>query len=213
MAITYTDLKAQLLQFTRDDDPVNSVPLHDTIIAESEDFLSSVMSTVRQLRQSATITLVATQPYVPLPANFRSVEHWTLTVPGNRTHVLQARPAQFIELIYPFLSQTSRPAYYAIWNQSNFRVAPVPDINYSTVLNYLAKWQHLGPTQATTDLSTDFPELLRIACLSHFEVMRRFPEQRADYDERLKTLLTAAGVVDTAQRRDAMGAHMGGASA
>lgn len=209
--LTYAGLKTQLGQYTRDDDP-NSTPLLDTVIYESEELLSELMATLKQLQQSAPINLVVGQPDVTIPSTFRSSEHWTLT-DGTRTHVIKQRTPQFIEQIYPFTTRTSRPDYYAIWNATTFRLAPTPDDTYPTILNFLAKWQHLSSTQTTTDLSTCFPELLRMACLSHWEIMRRRPEQRGDYEARFKTLLSAAGIADTAQRRDALAAHMMGVPA
>lgn len=209
--LTYAGLKTQLGQYTRDDDP-NSTPLLDTVIYESEELLSELMATLKQLQQSSTIVLVVGQPDVAMPSTLRSVEHWTL-LDGTRNYVIARRPPQFIEQIYPFTSRTGRPAYYAIWNTTNFRLAPTPDDTYPTVINFIAKWQHLSSTQTTTDLSTCFPELLRMACLSHWEIMRRRPEQRADYEARFKTLISAAGIADTAQRRDALAAHMMGVPA
>jgi hypothetical protein len=60
---------------------------------------------------------------------------------------------------------TGVPKYYSNWDETRIVVAPTPNATYTIQLNYILKPTGLSSSNATTYLSTEFPNGLLYACL------------------------------------------------
>ena len=104
--------------------------------------------------------------FLTTPSDF--LAPFSLAVISSNTYdYLDLKHNSFIKEFVSDTSTRGKPRYYAIFDQSSFEVAPVPDENYTVELHYLATPTSLtaGADSGTTYLSTDAPDTLLYGCL------------------------------------------------
>ena len=144
MAWTFTTLKTAIQDYleTTETTFVNNLP---TIILQAEDrILKSVQ--LPDFRKNATGNTSQGNQYLSMPSDF--LAPYSLSVDNTGYEFLVFKDVNFIREAYPASSTTGTPKYYAIFDESNFLLAPTP--NYLTgTTNYT-----VDPTP-TTSLSAE----------------------------------------------------------
>jgi len=88
-------------------------------------------------------------------------------IDSNQYSYLELKHNSFIKEYAPDSTTRGKPKYYALFDQSTFELAPVPDQDYTVEFHYLYRPASItsGATSTTTYLSTESPDLLLYACL------------------------------------------------
>ena len=112
-------------------------------------------------------------------------------ISSNTYDYLDLKHNSFIKEFATDTTTRGKPRYYAIFDQSSFEVAPVPDTSYTMELHYLAKPQSLtAASSGTTYLSTDAPDTLLYGCLLEGAVFLKLdPQDIGLYEARFKESL------------------------
>jgi hypothetical protein len=139
MAISFSDFLTEVRNFTE----VDSNVLTDTIISQ---FLRHTELDIANkvdyddTRKYATSSFTSGKRFLVTPSDFlviRSLQVFSTTSisTGDRTF-MEKRDTSFITE-YNGTGATGVPKYYANWDESSIVVAPTPDANYATQLNYI----------------------------------------------------------------------------
>jgi len=116
----------------------------------------------------------------------------SITNSSSKEFLLQ-KDVNFIQEVNPNSSTTGTPKYYALFDSSNFILAPTPDANYVTEVHYYYRPTSLtsGSDSGTTWLSTNAPNTLLYGCLFEAYVfMKGEQDVLAMYDKRFTESLS-----------------------
>ena len=167
MAWTFTTLKNALQDYleTTETTFVNNLP---TIILQAEDrILKSVQ--LPDFRKNATGNTTQGNQYLSMPSDF--LAPYSLSVDNTGYEFLIFKDVNFIREAYPASSTTGTPKYYAIFDESNFILAPTPDYltgttNYTVELHYFYKPESITTaSDGTSWLGTNAESTLFYGCL------------------------------------------------
>jgi hypothetical protein len=104
--------------------------------------------------------------------------------------------------MFPVLTDTSTPKYYAEWQENYFYIGPTPDAAYNFELMMYQQPPSLDVTQQTNYLTDNAPDLLLYSTLLEAEGYlkndERLPVWKAARDE----ILQNYGVLDTRRQSD-----------
>lgn len=148
--------------------------------------------------KTATISILANTPLVSLAAvtGFISVDD--LTVPGYG--ILEQKDTGFIREAYPDDTETGPPRYFAMQNNLQILLGPVPDINYTANLEYFGKWPSLvdlGQSNVTagqeTFISANFETALLSMCMYYANLWMKDKDGAAMY---YQEALAGLGLID-----------------
>ena len=167
MAWTFTTLKNALQDYleTTETTFVNNLP---TIILQAEDrILKSVQ--LPDFRKNATGNTTQGNQYLSMPSDF--LAPYSLSVDNTGYEFLIFKDVNFIREAFPSSSTTGTPKYYAIFDESNFLLAPPPDYltgttNYTVELHYFYKPESITTaSDGTSWLGTNAESTLFYGCL------------------------------------------------
>lgn len=106
---------------------------------------------------------------MPKPAFWRETISFTYTFTNAdgdaETATLYLRTLEFLKQYAP-TAEPGAPVYYADYNISHFRIAPVPDAAYQFELVYYARLQPLSTENQTNWLTLNAPQALLYAALT-----------------------------------------------
>ena len=109
-------------------------------------------------------TLDASNKYLALPNDFLAPFSLSVTASGNYYFLLN-KDVNYLQEAYPDVTETGRPQFYAIFDDTNLLVAPTPDSAYTVEFHYLYEPAGLSSTNTTTWLSTNATNALLYAAL------------------------------------------------
>jgi len=162
MAFTYSTLVQAIKDYT-DNTETTFVSQIDQFITNAEQrILMEVQLPV--FRKNVSGTLSQDNKYLGLPADFLAPFSLSV-VSSNNYYFLINKDVNFLQEAYPDLTEKARPQYYAIFNDNNLLVAPMPDVDYSMEFHYVYSPDGMSPTTTTTWLGTNAPDALLYGCL------------------------------------------------
>jgi hypothetical protein len=120
----------------------------------------------------------------------------------NEETFLDFRDVSFLKEYWEDSSQIGKPKYYAVWNQNTFLLAPTPNVSYSVELGYIRKPAGLTPSNQTTWLSLNAPEVLLYGCLVQAYSYTKGPLDMLGYfANSYKEALAGLGIEQQGRRR------------
>jgi|TARA_R110000803_G_scaffold32838_1_gene72106 hypothetical protein len=164
MSFTLSTLKTAIQDYLETDETTFVANLDNFILQAEERILKSVQ--VPDQRKNVQGSVSTDVRFLTTPSDF--LAPFSLAVISSNTYdYLDLKHNSFIKEFVSDTSTRGKPRYYAIFDQSSFEVAPVPDENYTVELHYLATPTSLtaGADSGTTYLSTDAPDTLLYGCL------------------------------------------------
>jgi len=164
----------ELVQKIRDYTEVSSSVLTDTIVngfIQDAEFRILREVDSDNNRRYVSANLIASTRFIDVPTDLLIVRSAQIvdsdladgSTDQNRDF-LQFRDTSFMSEFNP-TAVTGVPKYYSNWDETRIVVAPTPNATYTIQLNYILKPTGLSSSNATTYLSTEFPNGLLYACL------------------------------------------------
>ena len=179
--------------------------LNNIILQAEERILKSVQ--IPDQRKNVTGNVTTDNRFLGTPTDF--LAPFSLAVISSNTYdYLDLKHNSFIKEFVSSSATRGTPRYYAIFDQTTFEIAPVPDANYSMELHYLAKPVSLtaGGDSGTTYLSTEAPDTLLYGCLLEGAIFLKLdPADIGLYEARFKEgLLRLKNLGEGRDTRDEM---------
>tara|TARA_R110002020_G_scaffold88008_2_gene216524 strand:+ start:3964 stop:4599 length:636 start_codon:yes stop_codon:yes gene_type:complete len=160
--MNYSTLVQAIQDYTQNAE-TTFVSMIDTFIGSAEErLLFDVQLPVFRKNQQGTLS--QSNKYLALPADF--LAPFSLSaITGNNYYFLLNKDVNYLQEAYPDETETGRPKFYAIFDDLNLLVAPVPDADYTMEFHYLYEPAGLSETTTTTWLSTNATNALLYATL------------------------------------------------
>ena len=160
--MTYAQLVQAIKDYT-DNQETTFVDQIDQFIKNAEErILYDVQLPVFTKNQQGV--LASDNKYLALPNDF--LAPFSLSViTGNNYYFLLNKDVNYLQEAYPDTTETGRPQFYAIFDDTNLLVAPVPDLSYTVEFHYLYQPAGISASNTTTWLSTNASNALLYASL------------------------------------------------
>jgi hypothetical protein len=187
MAFTYATLVQAIKDYT-DNTETTFVDQIDRFISNAEQrILFEVQLPVFRKNQQGTLN--ASNKYLALPTDF--LAPFSLSVVSSNTyHFLLNKDVNFIQASYPDTTETGRPKFYAIFDDTNLIVGPVPDAAYTMEFHYFYAPTGLSSSNTTTWLGTNaYDALLYAALVEAYIFMKGDAELLSYYQGRYQETL------------------------
>jgi hypothetical protein len=135
----------------------------DTFIKQAE---QRIFNTVELLvaRESISGTLVAGNPYLPVPQDWLANFSFAVIDGSGRYEYLINKDINFIRTAYPDPAYEALPVHYAFFNETEFLLGPTPDTSYSYALDYY-RYPESIVTAGTSWLGDNFDSALLYGAL------------------------------------------------
>ena len=190
MSFTFATLKSAIQDYT-DNSETTFVNNLSIFIKEAEErILKNVQLSL--FRKNSTGTASSSNKYLAMPSDF--LAPFSLSVLSSSAHeFLEFKDVNFIQTFTPNPATTGTPRYYAIFDVSNFILAPTPDAAYTAELHYYYRPASLtaGSDSGTTWLSENAPNALLYGCLVEaYTFMKGEQDVMAMYDKRFAESLS-----------------------
>tara|TARA_R100000963_G_C4641373_1_gene105020 strand:+ start:1301 stop:1948 length:648 start_codon:yes stop_codon:yes gene_type:complete len=184
MSFTFATLKSAIQDYT-DNSETTFVNNLSIFIKEAEErILKNVQLSL--FRKNSTGTASSSNKYLAMPSDF--LAPFSLSVLSSSAHeFLEFKDVNFIQTFTPNPATTGTPRYYAIFDVSNFILAPTPDAAYTAELHYYYRPASLtaGSDSGTTWLSENAPNALLYGCLVEaYTFMKGDPDLLNTYNQR-----------------------------
>ena len=168
--MTYDELKQKIIDYTEVSSNVFTDTILNGFINDAEYRILREVDSDNN-RRYATANLIASTRFIDVPTDLLIVRSAQIvdsdladgSTDQNRDF-LQFRDTSFMSEFNP-TATTGVPKYYSNWDETRIVVAPTPNATYTIQLNYILKPTGLSSSNATTYLSTEFPNGLLYACL------------------------------------------------
>ena len=136
MSFTLATLKTAIQDYLETDETtfVNNL---NTFIEQAEETILKAVQIPDQ-RKNVSGNVSQDNRFLSTPSDF--LAPFSLAViSSNNYDYLDLKHNSFIKEFVSDTTTRGKPRYYAIFDQTTFEIAPVPDANYSMELHYLAK--------------------------------------------------------------------------
>ena len=187
MALTYSTLVQAIKDYTDYEETV-FVSQIDRFIknAEQRILLDVQLPVFRRTQQG---TLNADNKYLALPNDF--LAPFSLSVVSSNTYdFLLNKDVNFIQESYPDTTEKGKPKFYAIFDDTNLIVAPMPDAAYTMEFHYFYAPDGLSATNTSTWLSSNaYDSLLYAALVGAYIFMKGDTELLSYYQGRYQETL------------------------
>ncbi len=195
--LTYDSLLTTVSDYLERDDLLTKIPI---FIMLAEKKTARILKA--QLAQVAvTDALTISNPVVTKPQRWVETISFTIETPDGIV-VLKERTRETIQSMYPVMTDTDVPKYYAEWQENYYYLGPTPDAAYDFELMMYQQPPSLDVTNQTNYLTDNAPDLLLYSTLLEAEGYlkndERLPVWKAARDE----ILQAYGVLDTRRQSD-----------
>ena len=184
MSFTFATLKTAIQDYTDNSETTFVNNLSIFIKASEERILKNVQLSL--FRKNSTGSTTSSNKYLAMPSDF--LAPFSLSVLSSSAHeFLEFKDVNFIQTFTPNPATTGTPRYYAIFDVSNFILAPTPDSTYTAELHYYYRPTSLtaGSDSGTTWLSENAPNALLYGCLVEaYTFMKGDPDLLNTYNQR-----------------------------
>ena len=193
MAWTYTTLVQAIKDYV-DNTETTFVSQIDQFIANAEQRILYEVQ-LPDFRTNATGNITQDIEFLALPTDWIAPFSLSIIL-SNQYYFLENKDVNFLQEGDPLTTEKGRPRYYAIFDSTNFLLAPVPDIAYVAEIHYFYQPTGLSSGNATSWLGTYASDALLYACLIEAYVFMKGDQElmiyyKTRYDEsimRLKNL-------------------------
>jgi hypothetical protein len=191
MSFTFSTLKTAIQDYT-DNSETTFVNNLSIFIKQSEErILKNVQLSL--FRKNSTGSATSSNKYLAMPSDF--LAPFSLSVLSSSAHeFLEFKDVNFIQTFTPNPATTGTPRYYAIFDISNFILAPTPDEAYTAELHYYYRPASLtaGSDSGTTWLSENAPNAMLYGSLVEaYTFMKGEPDMLALYNQRFTEAILA----------------------
>jgi hypothetical protein len=186
MALTYAQLVTALVETTENEEDTFylNIPLF-VRQAEQRIYVDAKIPVTRRLSNSTCSTGVQ---YVSVPSGFVAPISIAVVLAGVHTF-LDNKDVSFLREAYPNAAATGMPKFYALFNESQFIVAPTPDTNCSLEIQYTGFPASIVDT-GTSWLGNNFETVLLYgALINAYIFMKGEPDVLAMYEAKYKEAL------------------------
>ena len=159
MSFTFATLKTAIQDYTDNSETTFVNNLSVFIKTSEERILKNVQLSL--FRKNSTGSTSSSNKYLAMPSDF--LAPFSLSVLSSSSHeFLEFKDVNFIQTFTPNPATTGTPRYYAIFDVSNFILAPTPDAAYTAELHYYYRPASLtaGSDSGTPWLSENAPNAL-----------------------------------------------------
>ena len=200
MSLTLATMKTAIQDYTENTETtfVNNLPLF--IRAAEERILKSVQLSF--FRKNVTANLSASDSFLAIPSDFLAPFSLSFTDSSNNKNFLDFKDVNFLQEFTPNASTTGNPRYYAVFDVSNFIIAPTPASAFAVELHYYYRPGSLttGADSGTTWLSENAELALLYASLYEaYTFMKGEPDVLQNYNARLVEALSALKMLGEAK--------------
>ena len=157
----YTELQASLANWLNRSDLTTEIA-NDFIVLAEKDFNSKLR--IRKQIAQTTITLTAGVETIALPSDFLQVRDFYILSGTQKYAMTYMTPPQMDQI--RGTNTSGMPRVYTILGDT-FRFSPIPDSNYSAVLNYYQQFNALSASNATNYILTNHPSIYLYGSLYH----------------------------------------------
>ena len=185
MAVTYSELTQQILDYTEvSSDVLSSTVTNDFIEHAENRIFRDVDIDVFKSHQTANLT--ASNPFLSLPGGSRpeptslgTVRTMQIFAPsGTPTRsFLEQRDVSYMNEYWPDRTATAEPRYWSWWDHNTIYVAPTPDLAYNVELGITRLPTRLSSSNSTSWLGDNAPALLLYGCLAEAFKFLKGPAQ------------------------------------
>ena len=137
-------------------------------------------------KRNATAPMTPGDRYLSIPADFKAPLSLAVTDGSGEMVFLLNKDVNFIREVYPGTTQ-GLPRFYALFDDTNFILGPIPDSAYETELHYAAEPASVtsGDDSTTTWLSNNAEDALFYGALSEaYTYMKGDEDMLAKSEER-----------------------------
>jgi hypothetical protein len=204
MSFTYAELKTAIQDFTDNTETsfVNNLPV---FIRTAEERIFKLVD-LENFRINQSASMSAGNRFFGAPSNFLASFSLSISVNGSKQFLLQ-KDVNFLQEYWPDSSERSVPAFYALFDDSNFIIAPTPDADYAAELHYYYRPTSLtaGAAGGTTWLSVNAPNALLYASLTEAYIyMKGEQDVLALYEQRFQeSLMRLKNLAEGRENNDA----------
>jgi hypothetical protein len=204
MSFTYAELKTAIQDFTDNTETsfVNNLPV---FIRTAEERIFKLVD-LENFRINQSASMSAGNRFFGAPSNFLASFSLSISVNGSKQFLLQ-KDVNFLQEYWPDSSEQSVPAFYALFDDSNFIIAPTPDADYAAELHYYYRPTSLtaGAAGGTTWLSVNAPNALLYASLTEAYIyMKGEQDVLALYEQRFQeSLMRLKNLAEGRENNDA----------
>jgi hypothetical protein len=192
MAVTYSELTTQILNYTEVSTDVLSSTITNDFIEHAENrILRDVDLDAFKSHQYSTLT--SSNAFLSLPggttpeptslATIRTVHIWPASGTATRTF-LEQRDLSFMNEYWPNRASEGTPKYWAWWDENTIYLAPTPDSAYNVELGITRLPTRLSSSNTTSWLGNNAPALLLYGCLAEaFKFLKGPAEMLQMYEQ------------------------------
>jgi hypothetical protein len=200
MSFTYAQLKQAILDYTENDETsfVNNLPLF--IRQAEERILKNVQLSLFRKNVQATATI--SNPYLAVPSDYLAAFSLSMRGDDGDRFFLEFKDPSFLQSYTPDDTTVGAPRYYAVFDVSNFLLAPTPDVAYTAELHYFYRPASLtaGAEGGTTWLSENAEmAMLYGALIEAYIYMKGEQDVMASYNARFQEALVGIKMLGEAK--------------
>ncbi len=200
MSFTYAQLKQAILDYTENDETsfVNNLPLF--IRQAEERILKNVQLSLFRKNVQATATI--SNPYLAVPSDYLAAFSLSMRGDDGDRFFLEFKDPSFLQSYTPDDTTVGAPRYYAVFDVSNFLLAPTPDVAYTAELHYFYRPASLtaGAEDGTTWLSENAEmAMLYGALIEAYIYMKGEQDVMASYNARFQEALVGIKMLGEAK--------------
>jgi len=133
MSFTYGELKQAIKDYTENDETTFTNNLPVFIRNAEERILKNVQ--LSEFRKNVTGSSTASNQFLDCPSDFLAPFSLSFEVSSSKIFV-EYKDVNFLQTFNPNSSTTGTPKYYAMFDSSNFILAPTPDAALTAELHY-----------------------------------------------------------------------------
>ena len=170
MALTYSQLRANIIASTEDDGQEFADQINQ-FISRAEARLTLDLDDAG-LTSHQYSEVVASDPFVTLPVGITVVHSKNITANGTRINLLQ-RDVGFIADYWPVRASVGTPKYYALWDDTTAIIAPTPVSAFPVELAFIVPPTAITSATPTNYYTSQTPNALFYASMVEAELFNK----------------------------------------
>src|SRR3989304_1961224 len=163
MAMTYAQLSQAIQDVIQTDEAtfVSNIPY---FVSQAEEIIYTTVQ-LPVMRTNTTPSLTISNRFLAFPTGFLAPYALGVASAAGVMRWLYFKDAEWMREAYPDAATTGEPKYYAIYDSTQFIVAPLPDAGYACECHYY-KMPTSIVTASTTWLGDNFETVLLYGALT-----------------------------------------------
>jgi hypothetical protein len=189
MAYTYDTLVADVIA-NMEEDSTEFVSALPSIVARGQDYLQR-RTDAANINKFVTVSISASTRTYDLPSDLLILKSIQVSTASGWKQLL-TQTNEYLTVYWPDFTSCTTPKYYANKDNTQIFLAPTPDANYTTALEYVARVTTLSSTNATNWFAERAEGALFAACMMYANMWTKNGEAtqrwKAIADEELTVL-------------------------